>query len=353
MYSDYTLYNRRDDICLWNETGYTFLKRQPAPPNSGNAKIRSKQRMNKNLMTGIWRFLADAMTAIAMLLIVAGLFGNWHPALDALSHLRHFLVIAVLFGALTCAAFGSRRLAILSTVALGAALAISFPHLPFVDPSAKTAGGLRVIQFNVKIDNAQQERAANWMIAQKPDVVTLQEFDPVNHTGFQILAKELPFEVTCKARGFGYVVIRSRHQIEAQHCSEGEGFAWVRVNVQGQLVTFATVHLAWPWPFKQAEQLKNLKPAFAVLPTPVVLTGDFNATPWSATVSQIETMTSTKAVGGFRISLWLDVFHTGKPWPVLPIDHVLLPPNARLKSIESGPFLGSDHLPVVADFALN
>ena len=304
-------------------------------------------------MMASFRFLIGAATVMATVLLVVGFFGSWHASLDALSHFRHFLIIVVFVGGVTSAAVGLVRLTAFSIVAIVAALVLSFPHLPFVAPSVETIGGLRIVQFNVKIHNARQDEAVNWIIAQKPDVVLLQEFDPLNHPGFLGLAKDLPFEVRCKSRGLGYVVIRSRHQLLAQHCSDGESFAWAQIAVQGRRVTFASLHLAWPWPFKQAEQLENLREAFVAMPKPVVLAGDFNATPWSAVVGQIEDMTGTKAVGGFRISLWLDVFHSGKPWPALPIDHVLLPKDAHLKSIGTGPFLGSDHLPVIAEFALN
>lgn len=304
-------------------------------------------------MMSTFRFLIGGATVTATVLLFAGFFGSWHAWLDSLSHFRHFLIIAVFVGGVTSAAVGLVRLTASSLVAILAALVLSFPHLPFAAPSAETAGGFRIIQFNVKFHNAQQDEAVDWIIAQKPDVVTLQEFDPVNHPGFLKLAKDLPFEVRCKSRGLGYVAIRSRHQLLGQHCSDGESFAWAQIAVQGRRVTIASLHLAWPWPFKQAEQLENLREAFVAMPKPVVLAGDFNATPWSAAVGQVEDLTGTKVVGGFRTSLWLDVFHTGKPWPALPIDHVLLPEDAKLKSIGTGPFLGSDHLPVIAEFALN
>ena len=301
-------------------------------------------------MPGILRFLIAAATVVTTILLVAGFFGSWSGVSDSLSHFRHVFSAAALLGALISALLGLRRVSSAGIAAVLAGLVLSYPHLPFVGPLEKGGSALRIVQFNVKINNPRTVEAAKWILAQEADVVMLQEYSPENHAGFPALAAALPFEITCKSRGLGSVALRSRHPVLAQHCSMDEGFAWLQLDVKGKPITFAVLHLAWPWPFKQAEHLETLGAALAEMPQPVVLAGDFNATPWSAAVKRVEDLTGSKTVGGMRISLWLDFFHTGKPWPAFPIDHVLLPPFANVGRITLGPDLGSDHLPVMVSF---
>ncbi|MGL4490245.1 MAG: hypothetical protein ACRCU5_12470, partial [Rhizobiaceae bacterium] len=95
----------------------------------------------------ILRFFANASTFIALVFLVGGFFGSWHPALDSLSHFRHFLIGAVFLGVWFSAAFGFVRLATFSVLAIGAALILTFPHLPLAEPSVESVGGLRIVQF--------------------------------------------------------------------------------------------------------------------------------------------------------------------------------------------------------------
>jgi endonuclease/exonuclease/phosphatase (EEP) superfamily protein YafD len=84
-----------------------------------------------------------------------------------------------------------------------------------------------------------------------------------------------------------------------------------------------------------------------------LLAGDFNAADWSASVRDIET------AGGFSAMprlgpTWLvrsapDVL---RRWVGLPIDHVLAKPGVVLLDVRRLDDVGSDHLPVLVDFAI-
>lgn len=287
--------------------------------------------------------------AAAFLLLAAGFLGAVSEPLDSLAHLRPMLMIVIVLCGLATALLGSQRWDMVSATALVAAGVATYPHLPFTGPPDVGTGKLKLIQFNVRIHNDREADAAQWILAEKPDVLMLQEVLDETHPSFRQLAEILPNVVRCKSSGFGEVAVMTRFQVMAQHCAEGDGLAWAQVNRDGAPVTFASVHLHWPWPFRQWEQLDRLHPVFAAMPQPVVLAGDFNATPWSAAVKHVEKEIGSTAIGGFRLSFRPDLFHTGHGWPLLPIDHVLLPEGWRAAAIRLGPDLGSDHRPVVAD----
>lgn len=86
-------------------------------------------------------------------------------------------------------------------------------------------------------------------------------------------------------------------------------------------------------------------------PGPLILAGDFNMTPWT-----VKQKTFTKATGLGRFN----TFHPTWPMrrrdlpllPLLPIDNVFASPHFASIATTTGPRLGSDHRPVIADIAL-
>ena len=86
----------------------------------------------------------------------------------------------------------------------------------------------------------------------------------------------------------------------------------------------------------------------AKIPQPVILGGDFNAAPWSHSVSKLAKVTKTSLLPGLRFAHSIRVIR-GLPKVALPIDHILLPEGAK-GSAKVGPFIGSDHYPVIATF---
>jgi endonuclease/exonuclease/phosphatase (EEP) superfamily protein YafD len=286
-------------------------------------------------------------TIAAAVLAIAGCFGAWSALSDSLAQFRHVFVAASSAGAVAMFLAGKRAVAIAALAAGVASTTISAPHLPFMGPSTDGTGAIKIVQFNLKIHNAREDEAARWLIAENPDVVMLQEYLDETHPSFRALATTLPFSVNCTSTKLGEVSVRTKFPVLQQGCTPGDGLAWVQVDVKGKPVTFASLHLHWPWPFRQWQQLASLEAKLADLPAPVVLTGDFNAAPWSEAVKTVERLVRAKAIGGYRTTLWPDIFHNGINIPTLPIDHVLLPQEMTVKSITVGPTIGSDHLPVI------
>jgi endonuclease/exonuclease/phosphatase (EEP) superfamily protein YafD len=86
----------------------------------------------------------------------------------------------------------------------------------------------------------------------------------------------------------------------------------------------------------------------------VVLMGDFNTTPWSASFRRVlgdsgllDSATEPAARPRWTRPTWFS------RWPGLglPIDHMLLSPTWRIHERRLGPFFGSDHRPVVIELS--
>lgn len=123
----------------------------------------------------------------------------------------------------------------------------------------------------------------------------------------------------------------------------------VDARLEGIEVTLAMVHFTRPYPLaefgRQVAQIERLAGQLQEIPRPIILAGDFNALPWS------------KALGTLSAAMradnaqWTGTFPTGSPLK-LAIDQVRVSGGLKVVSLETGPNVGSVHLPLVATIAL-
>jgi endonuclease/exonuclease/phosphatase (EEP) superfamily protein YafD len=99
------------------------------------------------------------------------------------------------------------------------------------------------------------------------------------------------------------------------------------------------------------DQLEKLAQLVRDQKKPVLLVGDLNVSPWSSYFTRLLKNSGLKnSMKGFGFQ---------PSWPSntsflrIPIDHVLYTPEIVIRNRAVGPDVGSDHLPVIVDFALN
>lgn len=82
---------------------------------------------------------------------------------------------------------------------------------------------------------------------------------------------------------------------------------------------------------------------------PVLVAGDFNATPWSPLLKQLVNRTGLKKVvcDGVLTPTWMST----TPGLGLPIDHFFVRGEIRSAGCETRSFSGSDHVPIIARFS--
>jgi endonuclease/exonuclease/phosphatase (EEP) superfamily protein YafD len=83
---------------------------------------------------------------------------------------------------------------------------------------------------------------------------------------------------------------------------------------------------------------------------PVLVAGDFNATPWSPLLKRLVNRTGLKKVvcGGVLTPTWMST----TPGLGLPIDHFFMRGGIRSAECKTGTFSGSDHVPITGRFIL-
>ena len=294
---------------------------------------------------------ALVLAAACALASVLAQGGRFNPYLDLPSHFAPFYVLAAVVAALVAICIPRRtrgRTLILSAIALAGGAALMAPE--FLRSTGTQAapgapGQIKVIQFNVARTNRDLPRVVDWLVAQHPDVVTINEASPavrdaiVNRTGWHV------------SGGMGDLMIFTPEKRLRMDRLGGYEMVlnWVNATYPGASGPYEvmTAHLRWPnWP-EIAVQEKTLGILIHHLPTDrMILAGDFNSTPWSFTRQRDD-----KAFGLIRRDRALASWPTWSPVPFLAIDHIYAGPGWATVKVERGPKLGSDHYPVVVTLA--
>src|SRR4029434_9532209 len=95
----------------------------------------------------------------------------------------------------------------------------------------------------------------------------------------------------------------------------------------------AALHLSWPWPFEQMQQIGALGNPLAALPETALVAGDLNAATWSASVRRIEAAGGLAHVAGIGPT-WLSrrLPDTLRPYFGLPIDQIFVKGDVAIVS---------------------
>jgi len=293
---------------------------------------------------------------------VACLGGVFSDRLDALTHLTP-LWLAMGVGAIILGWIFARQGERGAIVGLGGAAVLACAIL--MGPELLAAAGakrlaarpddLKIIQFNIWHENETPELALRWLLDQNADVVVIVEGGGMSGPAVKGLKAYYPFSVTCDGKKRCATMIFSRKRMLARNGFYPEGRelagAWATLADPKGDFTVAGIHYVWPMPAgPQQQQGKRLVEAVARFDkSDMILTGDFNSTPWSFTLKRQD-----KALGLERRTLALPSWPSGRfsrlanaPAPFLPIDHVYAGKAWKTVSVTRGPALGSDHRPII------
>ena len=273
------------------------------------------------------------------------------PLADSVAHFRlHLLGCLTILIPLLSILRAGRVAAGAGAVILVAALVGLRPAWPMAGATAKTRGEITILQLNLLYRNLSPEAVLALIDREKPDVIAFQEVSRANRPLLEALRENYPHQQLCAFAGVGGVAVLSRPPPApgaARGCAKEGGLAWLRVATPKGPVTAASLHLHWPYPFGQREQIDRLAPLFNTLPAPVLLGGDFNAAPWSHAAARVAQSTRTRILPGLRFTFHFSLQRRSLPIG-MPIDHVLADPVFSPASLSVSEPVGSDHRAVTA-----
>ncbi|NOT41045.1 MAG: hypothetical protein HOP13_11175 [Alphaproteobacteria bacterium] len=306
-----------------------------------------------NLFIGA--FFNAAILGLAAV-IIGVLAGKLHPLLDLFAHFLLPAIIAALVMALL-AAIAGRTTTML--IFVGFVIALTALAWPWVQQPAKvpaTGPRFTLMAFNVYYHNGQLERVAELVRETKPDIVVLLEVIPRVRPGLDAVASQYPHRVECWQEQWCDALILSRFPLtDIRATLPAPKFrrpmGAVEVTIKDRKLTLFPAHLSLPYPLNgrdaQTGEIEEVVKTIAGVTGPRILTGDFNASPWAATMAKPQKQLNMTLLTGGDGS-----------WPTflpramgIPIDHVLATQELALTSRKLFTVSGSDHRAVLAEIA--
>jgi endonuclease/exonuclease/phosphatase (EEP) superfamily protein YafD len=297
---------------------------------------------------------------ITVALSVAAYFGTWHEVFDLASQLRLQLLVSALLG-LICTLL--KRQWSWSVVALlGIALNV-WPVAVWYLPQRNTASHsqrIKLVQYNVRYEDDGYQAVLDFLHAEQPDIVALQEVNPEWAAGLQPLTTQFAATLIApEGWGNGIALYSQIKFTKTEIIDMGNDhrpsllvqFAWA-----GRTVSLLTIHPPNPFgPNRFAwrnGQLTATADLLQSLPSPQILLGDLNTTMWSPYYQQLVARTQlvNARAGHGLVPTWPAPLRL--PLLMIPIDHCLVSRDIAVVSIRTGRRLGSDHLPLVVELAL-
>lgn len=310
------------------------------------------------------------MASLALIgLLSAGFFGFAHPALDTAAHFRWHAGLALLVLALACQAIrlSSAAFILLAFAAIGiwqsgannrtgsnaAGVAGAVEQAQEGQPGATR---LSIVQFNMRFDNPRRADVITMLRESGADILMLSEASRLWQDSLRRLEDLYPHRFHCPEwSNIGGSMIFSRLPMrsERNYCHAYGAAGFTQVLAGGRWIETGVVHMRWPWPASGPEQLTALVPRLEAIGEDAIVAGDFNATTWSHAVESFARHGGLDIHRGFGGTWMYKHLPTGlAPVIGLPIDQVLSKGAVRLEAVRTLPAIGSDHLPIRADFII-
>jgi endonuclease/exonuclease/phosphatase (EEP) superfamily protein YafD len=222
---------------------------------------------------------------------------------------------------------------------------------------------LTLLCANVWNFNEEHERFLQLIKERDPDVVVVLEATREWVEALEPIADAYPYsEMHTRPDPFG-IALYSRLPLEGarivQYGSAGVPSIVASVKLGGETVTILATHplpprRPGPWRLRN-EQLEAIAAARADFGERLIVAGDFNASPFSPCLRHF---VATMRRSGLALR-FASKGHGIKPtWPTFnrlfftPLDHIFVTGNLVVTDFRTGPYIGSDHLPIQATIAL-
>ena len=276
---------------------------------------------------------------------------NWIPVADSLSNFRFQIMLGVFFSLLVSLILKMRILVLLNLVFLLLCIIFYFSNSHGFEITEQTQRQLSVYQHNMRFDNKTPGEVVEDINNLKPDIVLLQEVSGGNKRALKPLFKEYASRVFCHFKAIGSVAILSRFPLLKESvCIKKSGWVEMEISAFGINISLVSIHLEWPYPFKQKEHVARFNEYIKGKKDVVIIAGDFNAAGWTETLQSVEKASSTKIVPGVRFSFQKSGL-LSRFFP-LPLDHLLHTHHFSIINAELRGHMGSDHRAVSYDLLI-
>lgn len=217
---------------------------------------------------------------------------------------------------------------------------------------------LRLMLVNVWVNNAHHDRVIDLIRDERPDVVILQEINRRWLASLSTIEDDYPFQARSpNARHYGDVIYSRVPMVEQYLTTTSYGnpsVMSVELDV-GEPITLVSMHPPPPMSQRLHSMYRQMYDAavrhLQNADGPRLFAGDMNCSMWGASYRRLVRETDMHdARQGFGV---LPSWPTHSPLMRTAIDHVLHDAQFQVLNCRLGPNVGSDHRPVIVDFALS
>jgi endonuclease/exonuclease/phosphatase (EEP) superfamily protein YafD len=309
-----------------------------------------RNRLHRILTRVVWIAWGFGMIVTAL-----GFTAAWIPACDLINEARPLDALAAVVLLIVAATLREQPL-IRPTVSL-ALLQVGLLLLPWAraaDSAPNAPPALRLVTFDLGTDNSSFDDVADFILSTRADIVLLQQVScsaaerliPKLRPAF---ANALVSATSCAGQALmskrpwiagGEVTTKARQPL----------MVWARLQWGNRIFTLTGVHLSGPLaPNEQAGDIERLQAHIASQGSAHIVAGDFNLTPFAWKFAQLQ----NAGLGQFATYLATYAPTWPAPWPrpAFLTDNVLSSEGFARVSVTTGPPLGSDHRPLIADIA--
>lgn len=296
------------------------------------------------------------------LMLAFGLAGAWSPWLDAFTHFRAHFAIAAALLALPLITTRFRLLALAGLVFAVACFSTVPGGLSFLGLGPVQAGfaartddqpAYRLLQMNLRFDNATPEKVLSLIGRTQPDIITFEEASRMWRSKLDLLSHAYPHRIYCGG-AFGAAILSRRPFAEGTEarCSTFGTLATATVDLGGRTIDVAAIHMGWPWPRQQTWQIASISKPLAALGETAIMAGDCNAAPWSGAVHRLAQLGGLSVVPSVGATWLWRRLPDALRFAGLPIDQVFSKGDIVVHSARKMAPAGSDHLPILVEFSL-
>ncbi len=309
-----------------------------------------------------WWWIRPSWLLIAAFLVAlpstAAHFGAFHWWLDLGSHFRvqYLLVLGPLVMGLWIRG-RFRTACLLGLALLDNAVSVGGVYVA-KQREIYAATPVRILSTNVLSGNRQYQRLLDNVREEAPDFVFAFEVNDRWLNQLRTLEDQFPdHQYVARNDNFGIVFLSRQPVDDIEVVDLGSSdlpSIRCRVSVGGRTVVLWGIHALPPinaqYAAERDQALREVADWVTACPDPVMVIGDFNATPWCVIFRELRQRTGlidSRAGYGNQAS-WPTMI-----WPLrIPIDHCLVSPEIMIHDRRLGRYVGSDHRPIVVDFSI-
>jgi endonuclease/exonuclease/phosphatase (EEP) superfamily protein YafD len=330
--------------------------------------------LERNSMLQRILLIAATITLLALGLLSLLSYIAWFWPLELLTHFRiQYLILSLIVSSVLVILWRTRHLKS-KLVVLTALLLVGLngvevipwylPHSQQVASNAAKA--IRLLSFNLNIQNKGDNKAINVVRANKPDLALFLEVDRETVENLKTELKDtLPYSFRSPAGG---LALLSRFPIQDARGNNFNGRGGhnliATIEVDKQPIELIGTHPLVPVTRKnfhsRNRQLAALSDYIRERDRPLILMGDFNLTPWSPYYRRFIKKTklhNTRLGFGILPSWPRSATHVHYPkWLIplmnIPIDHCLVSKHFKVARISTGANANSDHASLITELVL-